>query len=150
MEGKQDRSGPHPNDKEPQTRLSRASLPPPAPPGPGSQIHPALPHQRKWWLLSQPNPGPVATDSPNWAQQPHQGHSSTLLFAPPPTSGFPASLSQRTQLITSAWGRGQPQVSVAATAWWGRFWTGSRDIYHSPLWDLSRWLDLSGPRVFIE
>lgn len=82
MEGKQGRSGPHPNDKEPQARLSRASLPPPAPPGPGSQIHPALPHQRKWWLLSQPNPGPVATDSPNWAQQPHQGHSSTLLFVP--------------------------------------------------------------------
>lgn len=59
---RQEQTDSYPNDKEPQSKLGRAPpLPSPVPPGLGSQIHPALPHQRKWRLLSQPNPRTVAT-----------------------------------------------------------------------------------------
>lgn len=107
-------------------QTKQSILPSPSPVWPGLSDPPSI---------ATPAEMVVAVPAKPWAsgdRQPQLGPATTSRAQLHPPICTPSdlrlpclSLSQRTQLITSAWGRGQPWVSVAATVWWRRFWTGS-------------------------
>lgn len=118
-EVKQGRSGPpHPNDEEPQARQGKtSSLPQPCLawlPRSTRHCHTSG-NGGCLMMVAVPAKPQDSGDSPEWAWPPHQGQSSTLFPAPPPTSGFPASFLPR-----------EPRVEPLPGA----------GVGHRPLWQL--------------